>query len=708
MKPLTRRASGRREANHKEKQKQNKAAEKEEEDDDDDAERSTSSRNEAVFQPRARTKRVDWRKLGSVDPAALSRLCDVAELQAHLSYVTFCDAEAEFGVGSTSGGGGGWNQTGTAGGPGGLKALLKLFRLAQLGLEYLLRTQDALATGLDDLAANCRRLQADKDRLLDERQRLQTELMEKSSAQHPACTECFERSKLAVTQQEASSTRGFTEMILPELQALRRDLDGLRATVAAPTPTPPPVPCRECVERRSSAATSSFDPEHFRHLLSTELEMKLSRLLSAKMEQKPSTSICGDGCSKIQSVATDLREQMGELLSCEIGRVQKLVSDQHKWWTEKLGERDAELVGDVRKEMQKKIEETRFTVDNPVYGRMEQVLQQVLTCQQHQEAMLKQQEADLRLLNANKRLVVSPPPPPPAQLPVDDSLTSSRQNLTRSYEEIGWGDHHQQQQSDVSPILPHPSSSTSVSTAGVEGEQEKSKVEKEEEDDGRREERKGKGGRKVASIFKSIRRSLRFRSQSSPSLKSNPHHSGTNPPKAFATSTPRKNKKEEERIRRRLDDGDELVGHWWERDDRVNVGSKRLLNMAQWARSASTLSLPQPEASHATQAAKFKDGSATIPRSGKKTVSFLDDQERDRKSSQHEEEAEDVEEEEEEEEEEMGGDSEEDDESVARVSMQPSCSNSSAPFATIRPVPTPRSVVIKGTASSMTSWDSDD
>jgi hypothetical protein len=109
-----------------------------------------SAASSKPFVPRPRCKRVNWRKLGSVNVTSLVQNPDPAELQSHLAYVTFCDAEAEF-VGSCD--------------PG----LVKLFQLAQLELEYLLHTQDVLASSVEELAKRCRETEVELEKMRKER-----------------------------------------------------------------------------------------------------------------------------------------------------------------------------------------------------------------------------------------------------------------------------------------------------------------------------------------------------------------------------------------------------------------------------------------------------------------------------------------------------------------------------------------------------------
>jgi hypothetical protein len=90
------------------------------------------------FRGPARRERVDWRLLAAIDPDAVQRDGDIDALQAILENLTFADVQGE-----------GARTIADAN-------LVKLARLAQLCLEYLLHCQDALeqqnATAVGDAA----------------------------------------------------------------------------------------------------------------------------------------------------------------------------------------------------------------------------------------------------------------------------------------------------------------------------------------------------------------------------------------------------------------------------------------------------------------------------------------------------------------------------------------------------------------------------
>lgn len=84
--------------------------------------------------PSQRRERVDWHKLASVDLHELSSGCSIEVLQENLSQVAFCDVESEFDVRTSAG----------------QRSLLKMFRLAQLIIQYLFLSQEFLETQLQE------------------------------------------------------------------------------------------------------------------------------------------------------------------------------------------------------------------------------------------------------------------------------------------------------------------------------------------------------------------------------------------------------------------------------------------------------------------------------------------------------------------------------------------------------------------------------
>ncbi|KAH0624483.1 hypothetical protein JD844_031969 [Phrynosoma platyrhinos] len=105
------------------------------------------------FQFRARHESPDWRRLSSVDVDRVAAEVDVAALQEHLAHVAFCTAERER-----------CPHCQAPADP----LLLRLLRLAQLCLEYLLHSQDFLGAQLRAAGEALRAADAHRDLLAKE------------------------------------------------------------------------------------------------------------------------------------------------------------------------------------------------------------------------------------------------------------------------------------------------------------------------------------------------------------------------------------------------------------------------------------------------------------------------------------------------------------------------------------------------------------
>ncbi|XP_060091218.1 cilium assembly protein DZIP1 [Heteronotia binoei] len=131
------------------------------------------------FQFRARHESPDWRRLSAVDAGRVAAELDVAALQEHLEHVTFCSAERER-----------CPHCQAPADP----LLLRLFRLAQLCLEYLLHSQDYLSGQLRALHAHLRDADAHRARLADD-------LAAKEQLLRALKDECKRRRRMIGTQQ---------------------------------------------------------------------------------------------------------------------------------------------------------------------------------------------------------------------------------------------------------------------------------------------------------------------------------------------------------------------------------------------------------------------------------------------------------------------------------------------------------------------------
>ncbi|XP_036426378.1 zinc finger protein Dzip1 isoform X2 [Colossoma macropomum] len=133
----------------------------------------------APFKFRARRESVDWRRINAVDVERVACELDFQTLQDHITAVTFCNVEGERCPRCQS-------QVDPA--------LLKLFRLAQLTVEYLLHSQDCLTVSLQ---AAEERLQAEAE----EREQLRVQLQKQTQDAKSLKEELKQRKKIIASQQ---------------------------------------------------------------------------------------------------------------------------------------------------------------------------------------------------------------------------------------------------------------------------------------------------------------------------------------------------------------------------------------------------------------------------------------------------------------------------------------------------------------------------
>ncbi|KAH0519455.1 Zinc finger protein DZIP1L [Microtus ochrogaster] len=130
------------------------------------------------FQPRRES--IDWRRISAVDVDRVARELDVATLQENIAGVTFCNLDREV-----------CNHCRQPVDP----VLLKVLRLAQLIIEYLLHCQDCLSASVAQLEA---RLQAS----LGQQQRGQQELGRQADELRGVREESRRRRKMISTLQQ--------------------------------------------------------------------------------------------------------------------------------------------------------------------------------------------------------------------------------------------------------------------------------------------------------------------------------------------------------------------------------------------------------------------------------------------------------------------------------------------------------------------------
>nr|XP_021142117.1 zinc finger protein DZIP1L isoform X1 [Columba livia] len=129
------------------------------------------------FQPRQLS--VDWRRFSAIDVERVAREVDLATLQEHITALTFCNLDGER-----------CPHCGRPADP----ILLKVLRMAQLSIEYLLHCQERLGTSL---ATHAQHLQATRTELA----RGQERAVEQAAQLRGAKEDSRRWKKLMVTQQ---------------------------------------------------------------------------------------------------------------------------------------------------------------------------------------------------------------------------------------------------------------------------------------------------------------------------------------------------------------------------------------------------------------------------------------------------------------------------------------------------------------------------
>ncbi|KAJ8252915.1 hypothetical protein GJAV_G00206980 [Gymnothorax javanicus] len=139
-----------------------------------------------VFKFRARREAVDWRRISAVDVDRIASELDCQTLQEHVMGVTFCSVEHERCP---------YCQNPVD------PVLLKLFRLAQLTIEYLLHSQDFLT---QNLQATEERLQASAQ----EKEQLLTQIQKQALDAKGLKEELKQRKKIIASQQQSMVNAG--------------------------------------------------------------------------------------------------------------------------------------------------------------------------------------------------------------------------------------------------------------------------------------------------------------------------------------------------------------------------------------------------------------------------------------------------------------------------------------------------------------------
>ncbi|XP_078614709.1 cilium assembly protein DZIP1L-like [Branchiostoma floridae x Branchiostoma japonicum] len=120
--------------------------------------RTSMGANGTGFQFRKRFERVDWRKIASVDVDRISRELDFHSLQDNIMNITFCDIQQEVDLRMVD------------------PTFVKLFRLAQLTIEYLLHSQDYLTNIVASHDEKLRKANEEHEKTRQEMGKLKEEL----------------------------------------------------------------------------------------------------------------------------------------------------------------------------------------------------------------------------------------------------------------------------------------------------------------------------------------------------------------------------------------------------------------------------------------------------------------------------------------------------------------------------------------------------
>ncbi|XP_076807037.1 cilium assembly protein DZIP1L-like [Clavelina lepadiformis] len=125
------------------------------------------------FQFRQRSGNIDWRKLSKIDVNKVAQELDFVTLQEHIVTVTFCNIDA---VGDLD------------------PLFVKLFRLGQYTIEYLLHSQEYLQSIIDDLEGRINVAGKDK-------QQMEQKIVELTDEVHKVKQESKKRRKIIQQQQ---------------------------------------------------------------------------------------------------------------------------------------------------------------------------------------------------------------------------------------------------------------------------------------------------------------------------------------------------------------------------------------------------------------------------------------------------------------------------------------------------------------------------
>nr|XP_022339431.1 zinc finger protein Dzip1-like isoform X2 [Crassostrea virginica] len=133
--------------------------------------------NGRSFAFRKRYERIDWRRIASVDVDQVARTLDFSALQENIMNLTFCNIEAELDVRMVD------------------PNFIKLFKLAQLTIEYLLHSQEYLTGVVSNMEEKIKKEEEDHAETKAQLEKVKKELADTKKESH-------KRKKLLMAQQQ--------------------------------------------------------------------------------------------------------------------------------------------------------------------------------------------------------------------------------------------------------------------------------------------------------------------------------------------------------------------------------------------------------------------------------------------------------------------------------------------------------------------------
>ncbi|OWF49665.1 zinc finger protein Dzip1-like [Mizuhopecten yessoensis] len=277
--------------------------------------------NGKSFAFRKRFEKVDWRKIASVDINQIAQTLDFNALQENIMNITFCNIEAELDLRMVD------------------PNFVKLFKLGQLSIEYLLHSQEYLTGVITSLEEKMKKSQEEQGEMKQSEEKLKQQLTDVKKESH-------KRKKLLMAQQQlihAGSgsynkcpfcSKAFLNSSFLQSHMNRRHGDqSIRpASIAPPTHQEPAKPSEfqrqmEELRERLQATESQLQNEKIKRKQEKERKMKLQQVEGINDSEK-------------------------EMYQREIHASNKKISDLERAFSDKMSKRSGlgELEDDVEVE----------------------------------------------------------------------------------------------------------------------------------------------------------------------------------------------------------------------------------------------------------------------------------------------------------------------------------------------------------------------